>query len=223
MPAAATARRAAARPAAAPPRRRTAPRRAARTPRPAARAATRGGAAQLIPVAAARTAGAVGDLADSGLMVKLTRGRLWIGVLAVLLAGIVALNVFSLSFSSSASRVAERSESLQRENSVLRAQLAQKLSSQRVEEIAASLGLEVPEPGEIVYLKPDGRDAEVAARRLQAGEVGGPPDLAAAPAATDPTAAPATDPTATATVDPAAAPATEPTAQPATTDAPIAP
>jgi hypothetical protein len=180
MPAAATARRAAARPAQAPTRRR-APRRAARSPRPAARAATRSGAAQLIPVAAARTAGAVGDIADCGLMVRLTRGRLWIAVLAALLAGIVALNVFSLSFSSSASRVAERSESLKRENSVLRSGLAQQLSSQRVEEIAASLGLEVPEPREIVYMKPDGRDAEVAARRLQAGEVGGPPDLAAAP------------------------------------------
>jgi hypothetical protein len=179
MAAAATARRAATRPAAAPARRR-----AARSPRPAARAATRGGAAQLIPVAAARTAGAVGDIADCGLMLRMTRGRLWIAVLAALLAGIVALNVFSLSFSSSASRVAERSESLQRENSVLRAGLAQQLSSQRVEEIAASLGLEVPEPREIVYLKPDGRDAEVAARRLQAGEVGGPPDLAAAPPAT---------------------------------------
>lgn len=184
MPAAATARRAAARPAAAPARRRAAPRRAARPPRPAARAATRSGAAQLIPVAAARTAGAVGDIADSGLMVRLTRGRLWIAVLAALLAGIVALNVFSLSFSSSASRVAERSESLQRENSVLRARLAQQLSSQRVEEIAASLGLEVPEPREIVYLRPHERDAEVAARRLQAGEVGGAPDLAAAPPAT---------------------------------------
>ena len=181
MPAAATARRATARPAPAPTRRRATPRRAARSPRPAARAATRGGAAQLIPVAAARTAGAVGDIADCGLMVRMTRGRLWIAVLAALLAGIVALNVFSLSFSSSASRVAKRSESLQRENSVLRARLAQQLSSQRVEEIAASLGLEVPEPREIVYMKPDGRDAEVAARRLQAGEVGGPPDLAAAP------------------------------------------
>ena len=181
MPAAATARRAATRPAAAPARRRTAQRRTARPPRPAARAATRGGAAHLIPVAAARTAGAVGDIADSGLMVRLTRGRLWIAVLAALLAGIVALNVFSLSFSSSASRVAERSESLQRENSVIRARLAQRLSSRRVEEIAASLGLEVPAPRKIVYMRPDERDAEVAARRLQAGEVGGPPDLAAAP------------------------------------------
>jgi hypothetical protein len=131
-----------------------------------------------------RTAGAVGDLADSGVMVRLTRGRLWIGLLAALLAGIVALNVFSLSFSSSASKVAERSESLEQENSVLRARLAKQLSSKRVESMAASLGLEIPKPGEIVYLSPDKNDPEVAAKRLQSGELGGPTDLAEVPTTT---------------------------------------
>jgi hypothetical protein len=138
----------------------------------------------MIPNAAARTAGAVGDIADSGVMVRMTRGQLWIGVLATLLAGIVALNVLSLSFSSSAGRVAERSATLERENSVLRAQLAKQLSSKRVEAIAASLGLEVPEPRDIVYLRPDQRDADVAARRLQSGEFGPSPDLAASPTTT---------------------------------------
>jgi len=139
------------------------------------------GVAQLIPVAVGRTAVAVGDMADSGLMMRLTRGRLWIAVLAALLAGIVALNVLSLSLSSSSSRVAERSQSLDQENSVLRARLAERLSSKRVESLAASLGLEVPEPGEIVYLSPDDQDPKVAARRLQSGELGRAPDLATAP------------------------------------------
>ena len=35
-------------------------------------------------------------------MVRMTRGRAWIGVLGVLLAGIVALNVFTLSFAATA-------------------------------------------------------------------------------------------------------------------------
>ena len=121
-------------------------------------------------------------MADSGLMMRMTRGRLWIAVLATLLAGIVALNVFSLSFSSNSSRIAERSELLQQENSVLRARLAQQLSSKRVESLAASLGLEVPEPREIVYLSPDESDSKVAARRLQSGELGTATDLAASPA-----------------------------------------
>jgi hypothetical protein len=162
----------------APARTRTAPRRAP------ARRAPRRPSTQLIPGAAARTAGAVGDIADSGLIVRLTRGRLWIAVLAALLAGIVALNVFSLSFSSSASKVAERSAKLERDNSVLRAELARMLSSKRVEAIAASLGLEVPAPRDIVYLIADGRDPEVAAKRLQSGELGGPADLATTPTTT---------------------------------------
>jgi hypothetical protein len=132
-------------------------------------------------VAVGRTAGAVGDLADSGLMVRMTRGRAWIAVLAALLAGIVALNVLSLSYSSKAGQVAERSAALERENSVLRAQLANKLASKRVESIAASLGLEVPDPRETVFLSRDKDDPEVAARRLQAGELAASPDLATAP------------------------------------------
>jgi hypothetical protein len=178
-------------PAAAPATARRAPRRAPRSaararprPRPRPRAQPRGatpaaGAAQLIPVAVGRTAGAVGDLADSGLMVRMTRGRAWIAVLAALLAGIVALNVLSLSYSSKAGQVAERSAALERDNSVLRAQLANKLASKRVESIAASLGLEMPDPGETVFLSPDKGDPEVAARRLQAGELAASPDLAA--------------------------------------------
>lgn len=183
-PTAATARRRAAEasPARRPPR--AAPPRAARAaPRRRASARSRGatpaaGAAQLIPIAVGRTAVAVGDIADCGLMVRLTRGRLWIAVLAALLAGIVALNVFSLSFSSSAGRVAERSESLKQENSVLRARLTKQLSSERVGAIAASLGLEVPEPRDIVYLSPEDGDPEVAARRLKSGELAGAADLA---------------------------------------------
>ena len=177
--AAAAARRASARavPARRPARRR-APRRA-----PARRTPRRAPAVQVIPAAAARTAGAVGDLADSGLMVRLTRGRLWIGVLAALLAGIVALNVLSLSLTSDSGRLTERSESVAQDNTVLRARLAKQLSSRRVESIAASLGLQVPDPREIVYLSPDGDDPAVAARRLESGELGAAPNLATAPTA----------------------------------------
>ena len=56
-----------------------------------ARAGRRPGG-QLIPIAVG-TAAAVRDLPDSSLIVRLTRGRAWIGVLGVLLVGIVALNV----------------------------------------------------------------------------------------------------------------------------------
>jgi hypothetical protein len=43
--------------------------------------------AALIPHAAVGAAGAVRDLSDSSLIVRLTRGRSWIAVLCVLLGG----------------------------------------------------------------------------------------------------------------------------------------
>jgi cell division protein FtsL len=186
-PAAATARKASARAA---PARRPARRRAPSRRAPSRRAPRRAPAAQIIPGVAARTAGAVGDLADSGVMVRLTRGRLWIAVLAALLAGIVALNVLSLSLTSESGRLTERSEQLAQDNSVLRAKLARQLSSARVESIAASLGLAVPDPREIVYLSPDGDDPKVAAQRIESGELGTGTDLAASTAAPETTTAP---------------------------------
>jgi len=91
--------------------RRRAPRRARQTPA--------AGFAALPVVAVGRTAGAVGEIADSGVMVRMARSRAWIGVLGALLAGIVALNVFGLSMRAGVSDTAARAERLQRENSVL--------------------------------------------------------------------------------------------------------
>lgn len=114
---------------------------------------------------------------------RVAGGILWIAGVAALLAGIVALNVLSLSLTSDSGRLTERSESVAQDNTVLRARLAKQLSSRRVESIAASLGLQVPDPREIVYLSPDGDDPAVAARRLESGELGAAPDLATAPTA----------------------------------------
>jgi hypothetical protein len=199
---------------------RAVPARHSRRPRAAARPGARRRAAarpapvasaRLVPLAVGRTAVAVGDLADSGLVMRMTRGRAWIGVLAVLLAGIVALNVASLGLSASTSKLGSQSDSLERQNSVLRTQLAKQLSDQRVDAIAARLGLSIPQPGEIGYLRAGDRYAAIAARRLASGELsaadtsqappvlaGGPtssyvaPITAAAPAPTAPTPAPAT-------------------------------
>ena len=102
--------------------------------------------AALIPHAAVRTAGAVRDLSDSSLIVRLTAGRGWIAVLCALLGGIVALNVVSLSINATSGRVSQAIEHYERQNSALRAELAEKLSASRVEDAAAALGLAVPAP-----------------------------------------------------------------------------
>lgn len=158
---------AARRSAAAAPARRTTPKRApARRSRQATPIPGR-----LVPVAVGRTAVAVASLPDSGLVVRLTRGRLWIAALAALLVGIVALNVVSLNLSASSSETARALEQLEGENSALRGRLATELSSRRVQSAAGALGLVVPEPGAIRYRSPSEGDAETAAGRLRSGEL----------------------------------------------------
>ena len=144
-----------------------------------------------VPIAAARTAGAVGGIADSGIVVRLTRGRLWIGTLATLLVGIVGL---ALSFNSSSSEAGRAADALERQNSTLRAELADRLSTQQVQAAARDLGLVFAAPGAIGYLKPSPDDPAEAARRLRHGELSAsePASLAAPAAAAVPvTAAPA--------------------------------
>ena len=174
-----------------------------------------------MPVAAA--AGAVSGIADSGIFVWLTRGRLWIGLLGTLLVGIVGLNVLALGFSASSSNAAGEAENLARQNSALRAKIATTLSSEKVQSTASTLGLAVPEPGAIRYVKPAPGDAADAAKRLRDGDftVSAYVDPAATvPPATTPVA---TDPTAAATTDPTVAPApTTPTAPVATATTPAA-
>ncbi len=178
MAAAATARKAAAAPARAPRRKRpalavaparTAPARKApaRKPAPARRAPARRPGGQLIPIAVG-TATAVRNLPDSGLVVRLTRGRAWIGVLGVLLAGIVALNVITLSFAASSGHVAQNIQALEEDNSVLRSRDAQKSGAGRIRHEASALGLSAAAVDEVSAVQADPGDVATAVRRLAA-------------------------------------------------------
>ena len=112
----------------------------------------------------------MGGIADSGFVMRMTRGRLWIGLLGLLLVGIVGLNVWALSLNASSSKVARQTDGLKRANSALQAQIAGQLSNEQVQAAATKLGLIVPEPGSIRYLGTGGDDAAVAARRLANGD-----------------------------------------------------
>ena len=119
-----------------------------------------------------RTAIAVGGIADSGLVFRLTRGRLWIGLLAVLLVGIVGLNVMALSFSASSSNAAARgrrasSARTRRCGRRCRWRSRPTSSSRRRRSSTSSSR----PPGAYRYLKADPADAEAAAKRLRDGEI----------------------------------------------------
>jgi hypothetical protein len=126
---------------------------------------------RIVPFAFGRTAAAVSGIADTGIFVRLTRGRLWIGLLTVLLVGIVAINVFALSFGATASRLGRESDGIQRANSALRARLASKLSDLTVQREALQAGLVFPPPGSIRYVRTRPGDARIAARRLVHGDL----------------------------------------------------
>jgi len=156
------------------PARRAPARRAPARRAPARRAPKRSAASriqaggQLIPVAVGRTAVAVRDLPDSGLVVRMTRGRAWIAVLGALLAGIVALNVITLSFAASAGDIDQQMSVLEKENSVLEGREAQRYSTDRVRGAAAAQGLVMPTTEEPRVFEFSAKDVQTAARRLAA-------------------------------------------------------
>jgi hypothetical protein len=108
--------------------------------------------AALFPQAAVRSAGAVRDLSDSGLIMRLTRGRGWIAVLCALLGGIVTLNVLSLSLNAGSGRTSLQIDELKTEVSSLRAQIDERVSAIKVQAEAARLGLANPDPRAITFL-----------------------------------------------------------------------
>ncbi|HKH22053.1 MAG TPA: hypothetical protein VKA88_00395 [Solirubrobacterales bacterium] len=140
-------------------------RRPRRAPSPAARPRLAAGAA-LLPQAAVRSVGAVRDISDSSLIMRLTRGRGWIAVLCALLGGIVALNVLSLSLSSGSGRTSLQIDDLKTQVSALQAQIDERLAASRVEDEASRLGLAVPDPKAITYLSASDGDAQRLARLL---------------------------------------------------------
>jgi Tfp pilus assembly protein PilN len=133
------------------------------------RAPTRRPGGQLIPLAVG-TATAVGRLPDSSLVVRMTRGRAWIAVLGVLLVGIVALNVITLSLAATAGRVDQNIQALDQENSILRSRDAQRSGAGRIRHDAASLGLSAASIDEVTYVKSRPNDIATAAQRLAAAE-----------------------------------------------------
>jgi hypothetical protein len=140
----------------------------ARKAAPARRKApTRRPGGQLIPIAVG-TATAVRQLPDSSLVVRLTRGRAWIGVLGVLLAGIVALNVVTLSLAASAGSIERNILALEQENSNLRSRDAQLSGSARVRHDAAALGFSIATADQIGEVQAGPHDVAVAAQRLAA-------------------------------------------------------
>jgi hypothetical protein len=121
-----------------------------------------------LSVVAGRTAVAVRQLPDSGLVVRMTQGRLWIAVLGALLVGIVGLNVATLSFAATSGKIDEQIMALEKENSMLESREAERFSTERVRAEASQVGLAMPTTEEPVVIEAGREDIAGAAARLAA-------------------------------------------------------
>ncbi len=124
---------------------RTAPaRRPAAVPKPKPKPDARG---------VARRVGAfVLSLPDHQLLDRVVRGRAWIPLLGVLLAGIVAAQVEILKLGASMGRSLEQTTALTSQNEQLRGSVAALSDDQRIERLATNMGMVLPPPGAVGYL-----------------------------------------------------------------------
>jgi hypothetical protein len=88
------------------------------------------------------------------LLDRIIRGRVWIPLFGVLLAGIVAMQVEVLKLNAGIGRSLERGTALQSQNEVLHASVASLGDDQRIESLAARMGLVMPAPAAIKFLAP---------------------------------------------------------------------
>jgi cell division protein FtsL len=152
---------------------RRAPAPARRAPAPARRPPARRVSGRSRPAPAALPRGA-------RVLDKLLTGRIWIGLVGVLLAGIVFFNVDLLQMNREITRMADQAAEIKRQNDRLRHDYARLASSERIQEAAATLGLVYPAAGEVRYLDSNLKlDAHNASNRIVA-----PTSSTALPAAT---------------------------------------
>ncbi len=99
-----------------------------------------------------RAAASLRSLPDHRLIDRLVRGRAWIPVLGLMLAGIVAMQVEVLKLGASVGRSIERGSALQTRNELLRANVASLSDETRIERLAAGMGMIMPAPGATGFL-----------------------------------------------------------------------
>ena len=92
------------------------------------------------------------SLPDHALLDRVVRGRAWISLLGVLLAGIVAAQVEILKLGASMGRALEQTTTLTSQNELLRDSVAALSDDQRIEHLATNMGMVLPPPGAVGYL-----------------------------------------------------------------------
>jgi hypothetical protein len=129
------------------------------------------------PTLSQRLAAFLRSLPDHPLLDRLVRGRAWIPVLGVMLVGIVAMQVELLKLNADTGRSIELIGSLQSRNDLLRAQVGSASDPNRIERLASRMGMTMPSPESITFVKGDSASVRRALARIRV------PNLAAFEAA----------------------------------------
>jgi len=119
---------------------------------------------------ATRVADVALDVSASRLMDRVVRGRVWIGVIALFLIGLVAMQVSLLKLNAGIGRAAQTVSTLDRRNAALRSDITSRSAGDRIQLLAEADGLVMPAPADIRYLTAGDRraDAERAAALMRA-------------------------------------------------------
>jgi cell division protein FtsL len=99
-----------------------------------------------------RLAAVLRSLPERALIDRLVRGRAWIPVLGLMLVGIVAMQVEVLKLGAGIGRAVQQSTELSARNEALRASVAALGDDQRIESMAAKMGMIMPAPGAVGFL-----------------------------------------------------------------------
>lgn len=107
-------------------------------------------------------------LPDHVLLDRMIRGRWWIPLLGVLLAGIVAMQVEVLKLNAATAVSLQRSTSLQNQRDALQASVSQLGDEQRIESLAAKMGMQMPAPANVKFLSPGATSPRAAIANIHA-------------------------------------------------------
>jgi len=107
------------------------------------------------PGLALRALAAYERVADSALLDRLVRGRLWIGLLAFALIGIVAMQLMVLKLNSGIGATLEREAALQRTNAQLGIEAASGSGEGSIEPLAAATGMTFAPSGSVHFVASD--------------------------------------------------------------------
>jgi hypothetical protein len=157
------------------------PRRVSGPARPSARAASAAGPAVALPRApvvrrrrregqglALRTVDALSTVSRSALLDRLIRSRAWIGLIAVSLIGLVAMQLLALHLNTQVGRVLAREAGLQRQNTQLSIAASEDTSGSVVEPAGAAAGMTVAPSGSLRFATASPSTIPAAVAALQA-------------------------------------------------------